>query len=194
MRNLIFAFLALVALGTVSSCSSKADKQKEQQMADSLRKDSIARQVREDSIHNAQREEQLKDDKIAFLKQFYENVVYPTDDNIGSLDAFSENFERHLSDKVREALCNYDDGIDDGSGNADRKDGGPALYVLGDEGDYGNEGPKMSYDYEGNGWFKVTISGTNTTLKIKVDSDKDDEENFIITGLEIPNYGITVKP
>ena len=193
MRNLIFAFLALMALGTVSSCSSKSDKQKEQQMADSLRKDSIARQVREDSLQNAQHEEELKEDKIAFLKHFYENVVYSVDANIGSDAAFAKNFERHLSDKVREALCNYDDGIDDGSGNADRKDGSPALYVLGDEGDYGNEGPKISYDYEGNGWFKVTISGS-TTLKIKVDSDKDVEENFIITGLEIPNYGITVKP
>ena len=193
MRNLIFVFSAIMALGTISSCSSKAEKLREQQTADSLRKDSIARVMREDSIQKAQREEELKDDKIAFLKQFYENVVYSVDANIGSDVAFSKNFERHLSDKVKEALSNYDDGIDDGSGNADQKNGGPALYVFGDEGDYGNEGPKITYDYEGNGWFKVTISNS-TTLKIKVDSDKDDDENFIITGVEIPNYGISVKP
>lgn len=193
MKHLIFALLGILAVGMASSCSSKADKLREQQIADSLHKDSIARVMREDSIRNAQREEELKNDKISFLKQFYENVVYPVDDNIGSDAAFAKNFERHLSDKVAKALSNYDDGIDDGSGNADQKNGGPALYVFGDEGDYGNEGPKITYDYEGNGWFKVTISGS-TTLKIKVDSDKDDDENFIITGVEIPNYSITVKP
>lgn len=193
MKHLILAFLAILAVSMASSCSSKADKLREQQIADSLHKDSIARVMREDSIRNAQREEELKNDKISFLKQFYENVVYPVDDNIGSDAAFAKNFERHLSDKVAKALSNYDDGIDDGSGNADQKNGGPALYVFGDEGDYGNEGPKITYDYESNGWFKVTISGS-TTLKIKVDSDKDDDENFIITGVEIPNYSITVKP
>ena len=73
------------------------------------------------------------------------------------------------------------------------KSSSPQYYLFGDEGDYGNEGPKITYDYEGNGWFKVTISGS-TTLKIKVDSDKDDDENFIITGVEIPNYNISVKP
>lgn len=193
MKYLVFAFLAIMAIGMASSCSSKADKLREQQIADSLHKDSFARVMREDSIQNAQREEELKNDKISFLKQFYENVVYPVDDNIGSDAAFAKNFERHLSDKVAKALSNYDDGIDDGSGNADQKNGGPALYVFGDEGDYGNEGPKITYDYEGNGWFKVIISGS-TTLKIKVDSDKDDDENFIITGVEIPNYNISVKP
>lgn len=193
MKHLIFIFLAIFALGMASSCSSKADKLKEQQLADSLRKDSIARQMREDSIQREQKEEELKDEKIAFLKQFYENAVYPVDDNIGSIESYSKNFIRHLSDKVAKALSDYDEGIDDGSGNADQKEGIPALYVLGDEGDYGNEGPKITYDYEGNGWFKVTISGT-TTLKIKVDSDKDDDENFIITGVEIPNYNISVKP
>lgn len=193
MKHLILAFLAILAVSMASSCSSKADKLREQQIADSLRKDSIAREMREDSIQKAQREEDLKEQKIAFLKQFYENVIYSVDANIGSDAAFAKNFERHLSDKVAKALSNYDDGIDDGSGNADQKNGGPALYVFGDEGDYGNEGPKIAYDYEGNGWFKVTISGS-TTLKIKVDSDSDDDENFIITGVEIPNYGITVKP
>ena len=33
-----------------------------------------------------------------------------------------------------------------------------------------------------------------TTVRIKVDSDPEDDENFIVTGLECPNYGIKVTP
>ena len=72
-------------------------------------------------------------------------------------------------------------------------DNSPKLYLFGDQGDYGNEGPKISYDYVGKGWFKVTISG-EMFLKVKIDSDKDDDDNLIITGLEIPNYNISIKP
>lgn len=191
MKKLVFAFLAILAVGMASSCSSKADKLREQQIADSLRKDSIARVMREDSIQKAQREEELKEQKIAFLKQFYANVVYSVDANLGSDEAFAKNFTRHLSDKVKKALTDYDDGIEDGSEMS--KSSSPQYYLFGDEGDYGNEGPKITYTYEDNGWFKVTIAGS-TTVKIKVDSDKDDDENFIITGVEIPNYNISVKP
>lgn len=183
MKNFIFILTAIMLFACVSSsCTSKADKQKDQQVADLQS---------EDSIQKVQREEELKDEKIAFLKRFYENVIYPKDDNTDATDAFAKNFTRHLSEKVEKALTDYDSDIEDGAELA--KNNSPQYYLLGDEGDYGNEGPKMTYIYEGDGWFKISIGGT-TTLRVKVDSDKDDDENFIITGLDIPNYNLSVKP
>lgn len=184
MKNLLLILIAIVAFSGMSSCTSKAEKQKEreQQIADSLRQDSIQKE---------QREEELKDDKIVFLKQFYATIIFPKDENIGSDMAYRENFTRHLSEKVAKALIEYDDGIEDGDGMS--KDTDPHYYVFGDEGDYGNEPPKMAYEYEGKGWFKVTIDGyEKTILKIKVDSDNDDDEFFIITGLDIPRYDVHV--
>lgn len=183
MKNLFLILIAIVAFSGMSSCTSKADKQKERELQ-------IADSLRQDSIKTAQREEELKDDKIAFLKQFYATVIYSKDDD-RSFDAVGKNFTRHLSEKVARALIEYDDGIEDGSEM--RKDNTPHYFVFGNEGDYGNEGPKMTYEYEGKGWFKVTILGEEgTTLKIKVDSDKDDDEFFIITGIDIPYYDIHV--
>lgn len=190
MRHLLFIILGFIAISMTSSCSSKADKQKGNQTADLLDKKSMAQRQHEDSLQNEQIEEKLKEDKIALLKQLYENVVYPKDDNVGASEAFSKNFIRHLSEKVAKALSDYDDGIEYEVVNNDNS---PKLYLFGDQGDYGNEGPKISYDYVGKGWFKVTISG-EMSLKVKIDSDKDDDDNLIITGLEIPNYNISIKP
>ena len=190
MRHLLFIILGFIAINMTLSCSSKADKQKGNQTADSLDKESMAQRQHEDSLQIEQMEEKLKEDKIALLKQLYENVVYPKDDNVGASEAFSKNFIRHLSEKVAKALSDYDDGIEYEVVNNDNS---PKLYLFGDQGDYGNEGPKISYDYVGKGWFKVTISD-EMFLKVKIDSDKDDDDNLIITGLEIPNYNISIKP
>ena len=190
MRHLLFIILGFIAINMTMSCSSKADKQKGNQTADSLDKESMAQRQHEDSLQIEQMEKKLKEDKIALLKQLYENVVYPKDDNVGASEAFSKNFIRHLSEKVAKALSDYDDGIEYEVVNNDNS---PKLYLFGDQGDYGNEGPKISYDYVGKGWFKVTISG-EMSLKVKIDSDKDDDDNLIITGLEIPNYNISIKP
>lgn len=210
MRNFIFAFMALMALGMVASCSSKTDgqKEKEQQMADSLRRDSIAQQLRADSmkreeqiadslrknsIQKEQRKAELKDKKIAFLKDLYAKVIYPSDRTLfsGACEKYANQFERHLSAKVRKTLAYNFEGIDDGSGI---QDDSPAWYVFRNgQQDWDGNGPKRTYIDEGDGWFKVIISGS-TPVRINVDSDKDNDENFIITGVKIPSYGITVKP
>lgn len=192
MRKILFLAVALIAMIAASSCTSKADKLRQQQIADSIRQDSIKQEMRADSIKKAEEEAELKDEKIEFLKNFYKNVIYSNEQGDSYL-AFAKNFERHLSPKVKKALEDYDDGIvyDDDARDMEKN---VNLYVLGDEGDYGDEGPKIDIKAEADNWFKVTISGTNTTLKIKIDSDPDDDENFIITGLDIPTYSIKVKP
>lgn len=191
MRKILFWAIAFIAIVAASSCTSKADKLREQHIADSLHQDSIKQQMRADSIKKAEKEAELKDEKIEFLKDFYHNVIFTTDDNLASAESFGKNFERHLSAKVKKALEDYDDGIVYDDVRDQEKN--VKLFVFGDEGDYSDEGPKLDIKAEADSWFKVTIIGS-TTLKIKVESAPEDDENFIITGLDIPNYGIKVKP
>lgn len=151
----------------------------------------VADSIYNDSISKEEKAAELKDKKIEFLKNFYKNTIYSSDEfGSESYSAYTANFERHLSPKVKKALADYDDGIDYGQGEHGEY---IKWFVLGDEGDYGDEGPKMDYEAEADNWFKVTISD-KTTVRIKVDSDPEDDENFIVTGLECPNYGIKVTP
>jgi hypothetical protein len=83
-------------------------------------------------------------------------------------------------------MSDYDDGIDDGGGAS-----APQMYLLGDQGDY-EGGPKITYKYLGDNWFKVDISG-NITVKVRIESDPNDDENYIITGLVNKTYNINVK-
>ena len=83
-------------------------------------------------------------------------------------------------------MSDYDDGIDDGGGAS-----APQMYLLGDQGD-DEGGPKITYKYLGDNWFKVDISG-NITVKVRVESDPNDDENYIITGLVNKTYNINVK-
>lgn len=191
MRKILFLAMALIAMIAASSCTSKADKLRQQQIADSIRQDSIKQEMRADSIKKAEKEAELKDQKIEFLKNFYKNVIYNNDHGDSYL-SFAKNFERHLSPKVKKTLEDYDDGIVYENDARDLQKN-VNLFVFGDEGDYGDEGPKLNFEAETDNWFKVTISD-NTTLKIKIDSDQEDDENFIITGLDIPSYSIKVKP
>lgn len=189
MRNLLSLSLLLLVALIPAACSSKADKAREQQIADSLRRDSIAA----DSLEKVKAEEALNDEKIEFLKSLYQNIIYPTDDNVDASFGYAEKFEKHLSAKVTKVLTDYDDGIDDGFGGPGQPaNTDPQFYLLGDECDYGNVGPKISYECLKDGWFKVTIA-KNKPLKIRVESDKDDEENFIITGVDLPMVGIKVE-
>ncbi len=188
MKKLLGLFLLLIAIGACMSCSSKADKIREQQIADSLRKDSIAKQQIADSIQKVKDEEKLNDDKIAFLKSFYKNVIYSVDDNLQSIEGYTQKFKKHLSTKVFKALANYDDGMEDGVDPSS-----PKVYLFGDEGDYGNEGPNLKFEYLKDYWFKVTING-EMIVKIRVESDNDDDENFIITGVKNPTYKLDIEP
>lgn len=65
------------------SCRSKADKIRTQLIADSILK--------------VKDEEKLNEDKIAFLKSFYKNVIYTTDDNIQTTEGYMKKFKKHLS-------------------------------------------------------------------------------------------------
>lgn len=188
MKKLLGLFLLLITVGACMSCSSKTDKIREQQIADSLRKDSIAKQQIADSIQKVKDEEKLNDDKIAFLKSFYKNAIYPTDDNVQSSEGYMQKFKKHLSAKVYKGLAAYDDGMEDGSDPSE-----PKVYLFGDEGDYGDEGPKLKFEYLKDCWFKVTING-GTTVKIKVESDSEDDENFIVTGVKNPSYNLDIEP
>ena len=189
MRSLLALPLLSLLVATPTACTSKADKAREQQIADSLRRDSIAA----DSLEKVKSEEALNDEKIEFLQSMYKNIIYTTDDNERASFGYAEKFKKHLSPEVTKALTDYDDGIDDGFGGPGQPaNTDPQFYLLGDGGDYGNEGPKITYEYLKDGWFKVTI-GANKPLKIRVESDKDDEENFIITGVDLPMYGIKVE-
>ena len=183
MKKIVYLFLVFITIGVVSSCNSKSAKEAE------LRKQMVADSIYNDSISKEEKAAELKDKKIEFLKNFYKNTIYSSDEfGSESYSAYTANFERHLSPKVKKALADYDDGIDYGQGEHGEY---IKWFVLGDEGDYGDEGPKMDYEAEADNWFKVTISD-KTTVRIKVDSDPEDDENFIVTGLECPNYGIKV--
>ena len=48
------------------------------------------------------------------------------------------------------------------------------------------------YTYLGDNWFEARIS-KQTTVRIRVESEPDDDESFVITGLVNKNYGINVK-
>lgn len=187
MKKILGLFLLLITIGACMSCSSKADKIREQQIADSLRKDSVAKQQIADSIQKIKDEEKLNEDKIAFLKSFYKNALYPTDDNIQTTEGYMKKFKKHLSDKVSKGLTAYDDGMEGGDPSE------PKIYLFGDEGDYGDEGPKLQFEYLKNCWFKVTINGEQT-VKIKIESDNEDEENFIVTGIKNPAYNLDIEP
>ena len=189
MRNLLSLSLLLLAALIPAACSSKEDMAREQQIADSLRRDSIAA----DSLEKVKAEEALNDEKIEFLKSMYKNIIYSVEPGYRTADGYAQKLKKHLSPEVAKALTDYDDGIDDGFGGpGEPPHPDPQFYLFGDEGDYGNVGPKMTYEYLKDGWFKVTI-GNNKPLKIRVESDKDDEENFIITGVDLPMYGIKVE-
>lgn len=185
MRKILGLCLLIVTAGACCSCGSKTDKAREQQIADSLRKDSI------DSIQRVKDEEKLNEDKIAFLKSFYKNVIYPIDANEKTSEGYEKKFSQHLSAKVFKALKDYDDGIEDGV--VDSREQGPKVFVFGDEGDYGDEGPVLNFEYLSDCWFKVTIN-RETVVKIRVESDKDDNENFIITGIKNPSYDLDIEP
>ena len=189
MRKLLIIFMAFVAMSMTFSCNSKEKQIREQQIADSLRKDSIFRQHQADSIANAKKEAELNDKKIEFLQGIYKNVIYT--ENVGpNATDYAGKLVKHISPKVIKAMTDYDDGIDDGIQAGDASSD-PCLYLLGDQGDY-EGGPKISYTYLGDNWFKVNISD-HTTVKIRVESEPDDDESFVITGLVNKDYGINVK-
>lgn len=185
MRKLLFIFMALAAIGMTFSCNSKEKELRQQQIADSLRKDSILRQHQADSIAKAKEEAELNDKKIEFLQGIYKNVVY-TEDIAPNATDYAGKLLKHISPKVTKALTDYDDGMD-----AEYAAPGPKLYLLGDEGDY-EGGPKITITYLSDNWFKVNISD-HTTVKIRVESEPDDDESFVITGLVNKDYGINVK-
>ena len=185
MRKLLFIFMALAAIGMTFSCNSKEKELRQQQIADSLRKDSILRQHQADSIAKAKEEAELNDKKIEFLQGIYKNVVY-TDNVIQNATDYAGKLLKHISPKVTKALTDYDDGMD-----AEYVAPGPKLYLLGDEGDY-EGGPKITITYLSDNWFKVNISD-HTIVKIRVESEPDDDESFVITGLVNKDYGINVK-
>lgn len=177
--------MALAAIGMTFSCNSKEKELRQQQIADSLRKDSILRQHQADSIAKAKEEAELNDKKIEFLQGIYKNVVY-TEDIAPNATDYAGKLLKHISPKVTKALTDYDDGMD-----AEYAAPGPKLYLLGDEGDY-EGGPKITITYLSDNWFKVNISD-HTTVKIRVESEPDDDESFVITGLVNKDYGINVK-
>lgn len=187
MKKLLGLCLLIIA-GVYISCGSKTDKIREQQIADSLRKDSIAKQQVADSLQKVKDEEKLNEDKIAFLESFYKNVIYSTDDNTQASIGYGEKFKKHLSSKVSKGLAAYDDGMEDGVDPSE-----PKIYLFGDEGDYGNEGPKLKIEYLKDCWFKVTINGERT-IEIRVESDSEDDENFIVTGIKNPAYNLDIEP
>ena len=185
MRKLLFILMALVAIGMTFSCNSKEKEIRQQQIADSLRKDSILRQHQADSIAKTKEEAELNDKKIEFLQGIYKNVIYT--ENIGpNATDYAGKLLKHISPKVTKAMTDYDDGMD-----AEYADPGPNLYLLGDEGDY-EGGPKIMITYLGDNWFKVNISD-HTIVKIRVESEPDDDESFVITGLVNKDYAINVK-
>ncbi|MFW5525857.1 MAG: hypothetical protein ACOCOW_02345 [Prevotella sp.] len=184
MRKLLLIFLALAAIGMTFSCNSKEKELRQQQIADSLRKDSILRQRQADSIAKAKEEAELNDEKIEFLKSMYKNVIYSGD--VGPSTDYAGKLLKHISPKVTKAMTDYDDGMD-----AEYVAPGPKLYLLGDQGDY-EGGPKITIAYLGDNWFKVNISD-HTTVKIRVESEPDDDESFVITGLVNKDFGINVK-
>lgn len=177
--------VVIVAVGTTFSCNSKEKQLQEQQMADSLRRDSIHKQQQADSIAKAKEEAELNDKKIEFLKSVYKNVVYPQDIGPNTTD-YGSKLAKHISPKVAKAMTDYDDGMD-----AEYSTPGPKLYLLGDEGDYDGV-PDITYTYLGDNWFEARI-GKQTTVRIRVESEPDDDESFVITGLVNKNYGINVK-
>lgn len=185
MRKLLFIFIALATIGMTFSCNSKEKELRQQQIADSLRKDSILRQHQADSIAKAKEEAELNDKKIEFLQGIYKNVVYTGNIAPNATD-YAGKLLKHISPKVTKALTDYDDGMD-----AEYVAPGPKLYLLGDEGDY-EGGPKITITYLSDNWFKVNISD-HTTVKIRVESEPDDDESFVITGLVNKEYGINVK-
>lgn len=185
MRKLLFIFIALATIGMTFSCNSKEKELRQQQIADSLRKDSILRQHQADSIAKAKEEAELNDKKIEFLQGIYKNVVY-SDNVVQNATDYAGKLRKHISPKVTKALTDYDDGMD-----AEYVAPGPKLYLLGDEGDY-EGGPKITITYLSDNWFKVNISD-HTTVKIRVESEPDDDESFVITGLVNKGYGINVK-
>ncbi len=191
MRKLLSAFLLLMAVGIgFSSCGkSKEEKEREQFVADSLRKDSIQKAQVADSIQKVKDEEARNDEKIAFLKRFYTSVVYATDSNIGSIDSYASKLKHYLSDKVLKAMTDYDDGMDTDMGVSDNE---PKFYLLGDDGDYGPEGPSLKIEYLKDQWFSVDIAGNNQ-LKVRIACNPEDEDDFIITGLKNDAYEFSVE-
>lgn len=191
MKKLISALLLLMAVGIgFSSCGkSKEEKEREQFVADSLRKDSIQKAQVADSIQKVKAEEARNDEKIAFLKRFYTNIVYATDRNIGSTDAYASKFKHYLSEKVLKAMTEYDDGMDTDMGINDNQ---PKFYLLGDEADYGPEGPSLKIEYLKDQWFSVDIAGNNQ-LKVRIACNPEDEDDFIITGLKNDTYEFSVE-
>ena len=83
-------------------------------------------------------------------------------------------------------MTDYDDGMD-----AEYVAPGQKLYIIGEQGDY-EGGPKITIAYLGDNWFKVNISD-HTTVKIRVESEPDDDESFVITGLVNKDFGFNVK-
>lgn len=190
MRKLLIIFMAFVAMSMTFSCNSKEKQIREQQIADSLKKDSIFRQHQADSIANKKKEAELNDEKIEFLKSMYKNVIYPEDAGLSSAYAYAGKLVKHISPKVIKAMTDYDDGIDDGIQAGDASSVS-CLYLLGDQGDC-EDSPKISYTYLGDNWFKVNISN-HTIVKIRVESEPDDDESFMITGLINKDFDINVK-
>ena len=191
MKKLLSALLLLMAVGIgFSSCGkSKEEKEREQYVADSLRKDSIQKSQVADSIQKVKDEEARNDEKIAFLKRFYTNIVYATDRNIGSTDAYASKFKHYLSEKVLKAMTEYDDGMDTDMGVNDNQ---PKFYLLGDEADYGPEGPSLKIEYLKDQWFSVDIAGNNQP-KVRIACNPEDEDDFIITGLKNDTYEFSVE-
>lgn len=185
MRKLLFIFMALATISMTFSCNSKEKELRQQQIADSLRKESILRQHQADSIAKAKEEAELNDKKIDFLQGIYKNVVY-SDNVVQNATDYAGKLLKHISPKVTKAMTDYDDGMD-----AEYAAPGPKLYLLGDEGDY-EGGPKITITYLSDNWFKVNISD-HTIVKIRVESEPDDDESFVITGLVNKDYDINVK-
>lgn len=100
MKKIVYLFLVFITIGVVSSCNSKSAKEAE------LRKQMVADSIYNDSISKEEKAAELKDKKIEFLKNFYKNTIYSSDEfGSESYSAYTANFERHLSPKVKKALA-----------------------------------------------------------------------------------------
>ena len=96
MKKIVYLFLVFITIGVVSSCNSKSAKEAE------LRKQMVADSIYNDSISKEEKAAELKDKKIEFLKNFYKNTIYSSDEfGSESYSAYTANFERHLSPKVK---------------------------------------------------------------------------------------------
>lgn len=74
MKKIVYLFLVFITIGVVSSCNSKSAKEAE------LRKQMVADSIYNDSISKEEKAAELKDKKIEFLKNFYKNTIYSSDE------------------------------------------------------------------------------------------------------------------